>query len=337
MRRMVEGTVATLTGGLILWWVTIPRLQPAPSIQLTPPSQSVSLAWSADLPVDGPEDRGEKGGQVPFAAQRPFGCFAQTGPVPLLPAAMPYGPSLPRPETRETPARPAGAALLAPASPAGPAPAVAPREAAALPYSIPVGSVLLFENFSRSREGAATDWGPSAVVKTGPDRRKWLVPPADGARPVGRNIRLPKEFYLQCRYFAGMADVTRGLLGWWKEPIAGKISLLDDRGGRFVIQWAIGCGNDPTRLNPLGSASLCAKKYYHTVRLPGGATNEVVALQPTGTLRINRDSGAIAVLLDGQAVVAGTIGQMGQLVGFEIDVVKAASGTLSFTDFKIGR
>ena len=80
-----------------------------------------------------------------------------------------------------------------------------------------------------------------------------------------------------------------------------------------------------------------AKKYYHVIKLPGGAANEVGVLQPTGMLRIDRDNDVIQVVVDGQAAVAGTMSPMGQLVGFEIEVVKAKNGTLFFTDFKIGR
>ena len=79
------------------------------------------------------------------------------------------------------------------------------------------------------------------------------------------------------------------------------------------------------------------KKYYHTVNLPDGTTNEVGVIQPTGMLRIERDKNVVKALVDGQAVVVGAMNQMGQLVGFEIDVVKAANGALFFTDFKIGR
>ena len=54
-------------------------------------------------------------------------------------------------------------------------------------------------------------------------------------------------------------------------------------------------------------------------------------------LRIDRDNNVVKVFIDGQAAVVGTMSPMGQLVGFEIDVVKAKNGTLFFTDFKIAR
>ena len=179
--------------------------------------------------------------------------------------------------------------------------------------------------------------GTEYICKAGLDRRNWLASNVDGAHPVGCRIRLPNEFYFECRYSAYLPEVTRGVLGFWKEPVATKISLLSDKGAKYTIDWVVKCANDPTRLNPLGSSSLCTKKYYHTVNLPDGTTNEVGVIQPTGMLRIERDKNVVKAIVDGQAVVVGAMNQMGQLVGFEINVVKAANGELFFTDFKIGR
>jgi hypothetical protein len=201
--------------------------------------------------------------------------------------------------------------------------------------SIPVGSVLLYENFLRYREGDATDWGQNTTAKMGLDGRKWLVSYVDGTQPVGRNIRLPNEFYFECRYAANLPEVTRGLLGWWKEPVSSQISFLNDHGVRYAIDWVIRCGVDVTWHDPLGS--LYAKKYFHSIRLPGGTANEVGVSQPTGVLRISRDKNVIHVFVDGQLAATGTISSAGQLVGFEVNVVKAKNGTLFFTDFKIAR
>lgn len=134
-----------------------------------------------------------------------------------------------------------------------------------------------------------------------------------------------------------MLEVTRGILGWWKEPVSTKITFVNDQGARYSIDWVIGCGNDVTRLNPLGSSSLCAKKYYHAVKLPDGSTSETGVTQPTGVLRIDREGNVVKVSVDGQAAAVGTISPLGQLVAFEIDVVKAKNGTLSLTDFKLAR
>ncbi len=203
--------------------------------------------------------------------------------------------------------------------------------------SVSNGSVLLYEDFSHYMEGAATDWGPNTFVKRGLDRRKWLVSNVSGTHPVGRRLWLPNQFHLECRYSAYTPEVTRGILGWWKEPVSTTISFLDGWGGKYVIEWVIKCGNDVTRPNPLGSSSLYAKKYYHTITLPDGTANEVGLIQPTGLLRIERDNKILKVFLDKQAVVAGTMSQTAQLVGFEIGVVRGKNGALSFTDFRIAR
>ena len=196
---------------------------------------------------------------------------------------------------------------------------------------------MLYEDFSRFVAGKAAEWGPNTSIKLGLDRRYWLVSSVGGTHPVGRRMRLPNEFYFECRYSAYTPEVTRGLLGWWKEPLSTTISFQNDRGAKYTMEWIIKCGNDLTRLNPLGSSSLYAKKYYHTIRLPDGTANEVATAQPTGVLRIDRENKVVKVSLDGHAAAAGTMSPMGPLVGFQIDLVNAKNGTLAFTDFTIGR
>jgi hypothetical protein len=186
-------------------------------------------------------------------------------------------------------------------------------------------------------EGRPCDWGPNTFIKVGLDHRNWLVSSVEGSHPVGRNVRLPNAFHWECRYAAGMSEVTRGLLGWWKEPVSTKISFVGDQGLKYTVNWVVRCGNDPTRLNPIGSSSLCAKKYYHSITLPDGTTNEIGVAQPTGLLQIDRDKNNIRVLLDGQLVVLGTMSAIGPIVRFETEVVKAKNGTLFFTDFKVSR
>ena len=206
-----------------------------------------------------------------------------------------------------------------------------------VPSSIPVGSILFYENFSHYREGEATDWGPSTSIKRGTDHRKWLLSNANGTIPVGRRIWLPQKFYFECRFSAYMPELTRGIVGWWKDPVSTRFSFLNAQGGKYTIAWVINCGNDLTRLNPLGSSSLYAKKYYHSLKLPDGTAKEVGVAPSTGLLRIDRDNKTIKVFVDGQATVLGTMTEMGQLAGFEIDIVNGKNGALFFTDFKIAR
>lgn len=311
VRRILESTIAAVTSGFVLWWLTGSAPKPTSSSQ--PITATSPAAQSQATPsLEKPDDK------LALSIDT-AGSGAAPGLAPKTPAARPaqgIGPFSGTP------------------GPANPMPSLGPP---AQPYAIPVGSILFFEDFSHYRDGDVTDWGPETAVGTAPDRHKWLVPRTDGLHPVGRNIRLPNEFYLECRYFAGMSDVTRGVFGWWKEPIVSKVTFKTEQGAKYTIEWVIGCGNDALRLNALGSSSLYTKKYFHTIKLPGGESNEIGLAQPTGTLRINRDNGSIQVLLDGQLAASGIINMPGQLVGFEFSAVIAKNGTLSFTDFKIGR
>ena len=309
VRRIWESVTATVASGLILWSVTSSMSQPTPTAERTAVAVAPALQPTA-TPISPSPD--------------------------IARSVSPASPALAI-STREAPASHTGADLAIPTSISGPTGALPPANVRLLPYSVPVGSILLYENFSHYREGAATAWGPNTSIKTGLDHRNWLVSNVDGTHPVGRKIRLPNEFYFECRYSAYMPEVTRGVLGWWKEPVSAKISFLNEQGAKYTIQWVIQCANDTTRLNPLGSSSLYAKKCYHTIKLPDGTANEVEVIQPTGKLRIDRDNNIVKVFMDGQAAVVGTMSQMGQLVGFEIDVVKAKNGALSFTDFKLAR
>jgi hypothetical protein len=298
VRRIWESVFATVTGGLIVWSVTSSLSLPSSTID------KVNVAT-------GPAIRATDSTNSPPAASPTLGG--------CLPPRQAVNLSIPT----STPPTMTGVA---------PQPKGLPP-----PNNVPVGTILLYEDFSHYRADEATDWGPNTSVKPGLDRRYWLVSNVEGVHPVGRKIRLPNEFGFECRYSAYVPETTHGILGWWKEPLSTRIAFLNDQGVKYVIEWGIRCGNDPTRLNPLGSSSLCAKKYYHTVKLPDGTGNEVGVVQPTGILRIERAGNVVRVSLDGQAAGAGSMSPLGQLVGFEMDVVKTKNGTLFFTDFRIAR
>jgi hypothetical protein len=297
VRRIWESVIATVLGGMILWTMT--------KTMSEPPAATKTVAV-----MESPA----------------FGVSAQ-----------PKSLSFESPANREDPASSGGTYLSIPAPLPEPLRDAPPPQAIPLSYSAPAGSILLFENFLRYREGEATDWGPNTFIKTGQDGRHWLVSNIEGPHPVGRRMQLPGEFALECRYTTYLPEVTRGLLGWWKDPIASRITLTNDQGAKYTIQWVIQCGSDPTRLNPLGSPTLLARKYFHTFVLPDGSANEIESLQPTGRLRIERNADAVQILLDGRPALAGTIPSLGQLTGFELDVVNARNGMLFFTEFKISR
>jgi hypothetical protein len=300
VRRMLEGTVATVLGGAILWAATGPLSRST----VQPSTVRPALVTFDNEPLPPPI-------ATPAAATMPPCQIGGVSPPPtaqnLLATASAAGRAI---------------APLLPATPAASGP-------------VPVSALFLFEDFSHYRDGETANWGPNTCVKTGLDHRKWLASNVDGAHPVGRNVAFPGEFFFECRYSAYVPEATRGLLGWWREPVASRISLLDNRGAKHTIQWAIGCGSDRRGLNPL--ASLTAVKYFHSIRLPGAAAAEVEASSPTGILRINRCGDVVNVLVNGQLAASGMLPQATQLAGFEIDVVKAKNGALFFTDFKIGR
>lgn len=291
-----------------------PLLAPAMPTEKPAPRTDVRFSPSAPTPS-------------PIAPATP----AATPATPPAPGGPPLAPALPQ----ETPAPRANVNPPPPASASGTIPARSPQKVKVLPLSIPLGSLLLYEDFSHPKQRDFAEWGENVSIRSGADRRNWIAPEGSGAHPIGRRLWLPNEFYFELRYFAHAPEVTRGILGWWREPLSANISLLGDQGRKYPIHWIVQCGADVTRLNPLGSSTLCARKYYHTIKLPDGTSNEVEVVQPTGMLRIDRDKQVIKVFLDRQVAAVGNLGQIGQLVGFEIRVVSDNNRALFFTDFKI--
>ena len=225
VRRILESVATTVLGGVILWSVTGSMSQPVP----TTDRMAVAIAPATQptpIPFDARSD---------FVATNP-GNAVNIGAIEKSEAAVSNPnsgfnniPSLAPAATSEAPA--ARIVTNPPIPLSLPKPPLAmPPKRDLLPFSVPVGTILWYENFSGYREGDATDWGPNTFVKRGLDRRNWLASNVDGAHPVGCRIRLPNEFYFECRYSAYLPEVTRGVLGFWKEPVATKISLLSDKG-----------------------------------------------------------------------------------------------------------
>jgi hypothetical protein len=345
VRRIIESATASVVGGLILWSLTgsmsrssaapdIPPIIAPPAIHAsTPPTLSdipkttLPDIQKATLPV---EARPEP---LPLTVAQPIASNSDAANRSATATLTPI--ETPAPQPAATLSIPAAVPTASPA-----APPVAPKptpKRSPVPYAATVNPILLYENFSRFRDGDSSAWGLNTQIKTGLDHRNWLMSNVDGVHPVGARLALPNDFSFECRYSAYTPEVTRGVLGWWKEPVATRISFVNEQGVKYSVDWAVRCGNDIMRLNPLGSSSLYAKRYYHAVKLPDGTTNELGVAQPTGMIRIDRSGDTVKVFLDGQSVVVGTMGPMGQLVGFEINIVKSANGAMAFTDFKIGR
>ncbi len=206
----------------------------------------------------------------------------------------------------------------------------------AAPQPLRLETLLFEDNFSRYGEGETTPWGNGAFVRLGQDQHPWLVAHVDGLSMVGRSLVLPYQFSIECRYSAPIPEVTRGVLGWWKQPLTSRIVFVDSKGTRHSVDWQLGCEQDNWRPNGLGTP-LFAKKYYHLLRLPSGISNEIRVGQPNGILRIHRNKEILTVMIDGQVVVSGPVSRMDDLARFEIGLVKTSNGTLSLTDFKVSR
>ena len=152
-------------------------------------------------------------------------------------------------------------------------------------------------------------------------------------------MRLPNEFYLECRYSAYMSDTTRGVLGWsWKDPLNAKISLVNDQGAQVF-----GRMDDRLRERHHAAESTWVVvvvrqeilSHDQAARREDGRT--VATFNRPACCGSNATTKSSKVFFDGQSAAVGTMNVVGQLAGFEIDVVKAKNGTLSFTDFKVGR
>ena len=216
MRRVFEGTMATVAGGAILWCVTNPA--------------SRSLSFSSTLPpVERQTEKAVYSGPTIQAVGEPSGLPPPTMPTSEAAVPPPATNVLPPPTAPPAmnvlpPATPQLAVNASPAAPPfGSVMPIAPPMRPAPVYSISVGTILLYENFARYREGMATDWGANTTAKMGPDGHQWLAAFVEGTYPVGRNFRLPNEFYWECRYAVQMPEVTRGVLGWWKDPLASRV------------------------------------------------------------------------------------------------------------------
>ena len=332
LRRICEGVAITVLGGIILWLVTgvSPRSAfrtegsasvTAPAGPPATPAVSAPPVTSMRAPTSQPARATERLPVETGISARPL-AKSQPASAAAVPAA---------------PAANAGGVFPVPASAARQLVPFAAPNGQALPRRVPVETVFLLENFSHYRDGETPGWGPSTFIKTGTDRRHWLVSNVDGPHPVGCRIRLPDKFSFQCRYSAYVPEVTAGAAGWWKEPVASKITFVNASGGKHTIQWVVKYGAASTLLNPLGTPLIEAKRYYHSITLPDGAAGEVATPQPAGVLQIIRENNALTVHIDGQLAATGTMQASDPLVEFEIDVVKAKNGSLSFTDFKIAR
>ena len=123
-------------------------------------------------------------------------------------------------------------------------------------------------------------------VRTGADGRKWLVASAKGQHPVGRDVDLPPNAYIEFDYGAEMLGsggnnpVSRDFRRAAGNILSG-ITLVDRAGAKYRIEWAMIIEPIPGRIGgPVNGT------WHHRFTLPSGASLDANRLPPDGTLRI---------------------------------------------------
>ena len=91
----------------------------------------------------------------------------------------------------------------------------------------------LREDFSAYKDGDTTDWGKAATVVTGADGRKWLSPVENAQKPVGIDLDLPDNAYIEFDYSAMMrenGDQYLGKISTHAAHVLSGITLIDEAG-----------------------------------------------------------------------------------------------------------
>jgi len=194
-----------------------------------------------------------------------------------------------------------------------------------------------------------------ALVKTGADGRKWLVPAGKGHKPtettsqpvttrgkggknppapppggqtsIGRDVQLPQNAYIEFDYnVRPLIDNGKG----GREEILSGISFIDKEGAKFRIEWKIRLAHGYSFGNGAG----------HVLRAPGGGEREYSFENREeythGTVTIHKTGDTIKVCVANQQLTANA-SDYKEFTRFEIDLYKGANSILSFTNFKIGR
>ena len=175
------------------------------------------------------------------------------------------------------------------------------------------------EDFSSFEDDATTDWGAAGKVRTGADGRKWLVPVGLGQKPVGIDVNLPDSASIELDYDAvKLESKDRGA------KVLSGISLVDETGAKYRIEWEIDVGGRDLFL-----------------RLPGGAQCQYYGSSCTrNTLAIRKTGDQIKLYLVGecssfQHEVSGNLSDFKKFVRLEVDLYRGKDAQISFTNFKI--
>jgi hypothetical protein len=210
------------------------------------------------------------------------------------------------------------------------------------------------EDFSGYEDGQETNWGDGGRVKTGADGRKWLIPSGSGQKPVGLDVDVLQNAYIEFDYDAQALESNRAF-----GRVLSGISLIDETGAKYRVEWTVEEGPAQPGMGRAMRQPFSSHPGSHTLKLPGGASERVVH-SGAGTFRIAVEGNRVGVtVVDpgyGVASGMGTMGPGGATPGmgrrgtlsatvldfkkftrFEVDLYRGPNCALSITNIKVGR
>lgn len=188
------------------------------------------------------------------------------------------------------------------------------------------------EDFSKYKDDDVPNgWGLGVKVRKGADERNWLVASAKGQHPVGRDVDLPTNAYIEFEFGAEMLEKRRGTA----ENALSGINLVDETGAKYRIEWTV-------KLNDQGSQA------GDVLTLPGGTEityyHSSSSTHVAGKLRIRKtgDTITLTVIADdahsmSSGELSGNLRDFKRFKRFEVDAYRGPNSAMSFTNFRIGK
>lgn len=172
------------------------------------------------------------------------------------------------------------------------------------------------EDFSGYSDGQTTGWGANGKIITGADNRKWLAPAQNGQNPVGVDVDLPNNGYIEFEYSTNKLEGNRDS----HDTLSG-ITLVDEAGAKYRIEFVIN-----------------VDKRAYSFKLPGGARlGDHWADYTQGTVHIQKAGNQIGICLakNGGTLTA-DVSDFKRFTRMEVDLYKGPNSQIIFTNFKIG-
>ncbi|MCE9552598.1 MAG: CsgG/HfaB family protein [Planctomycetes bacterium] len=180
------------------------------------------------------------------------------------------------------------------------------------------------EDFAAYKDGDHTSWGANGKVVTGEDGRKWLAPSEKGQKPVGIDVQLPTNAYIEFEYAAKKLESKDGRV----EVLSG-LTLIDETGATYRIEFQLGITPRYGRENS-----------SYAFKLPGGAEVRDSwgdMRYVVGTVRVRKAGNSITVQLgDKTESLTADLSDFKKFTRFEVDLYKGPNSQVMFTNFKIG-